>query len=105
VSELRAQGRGVFVNFTAAWCLTCQVNERAIFARTDIRDLFDRYGIAPLEADWTNEDPEIERALASFGRDGVPLYVFFPPRADLAPIVLPQVPTHENLENAFSGNG
>jgi thiol:disulfide interchange protein DsbD len=105
VSELREQGRGVFVNFTAAWCLTCQVNERAIFARADIRDLFDRYRVAPLEADWTNEDPEIERALASFGRDGIPLYVFYPARADLAPIVLPQVPTRENLENAFNGKG
>lgn len=103
VAELRATGRGVFVNFTAAWCLTCQVNEKAVFARSDIRELFDRYDIAALEADWTNENPEIERTLAAFGRDGVPLYVFYPARADLAPIVLPQVPTRENLENAFRG--
>jgi len=105
VSELRAQGRGVFVNFTAAWCLTCQVNERAIFARSDVRGLFERYAVTPLAADWTNEDAEIERTLASFGRDGVPLYVFYPAQADGEPIVLPQVPTHENLENAFSGKG
>lgn len=105
VSELRSEGRGVFVNFTAAWCLTCQVNERAIFARSDVRHLFERYAVTPLEADWTNEDPEISRALASFGRDGVPLYVFYPARADGEPTVLPQVPTHENLESAFRGQG
>jgi thiol:disulfide interchange protein/DsbC/DsbD-like thiol-disulfide interchange protein len=105
VAELRAEGRGVFVNFTAAWCLTCQVNEKAIFARSDIRELFRRYRVAALEADWTNEDSEIARTLAGFGRDGVPLYVFYPAREDLVPIVLPQVPTSEDLENAFSGKG
>jgi len=103
VASLRADGRGVFVNFTAAWCLTCQVNEKAVFARSDVRELFDRYGVTPLEADWTNENAEIQRTLATFGRDGVPLYVFYPAQTDLAPIVLPQVPTHENLENAFRG--
>jgi thiol:disulfide interchange protein len=105
VVELRAKGRGVFVNFTAAWCLTCQVNEKAIFARSDVRELFDRYGVTPLQADWTNENPEIERSLAAFGRDGVPLYVFYPAQQDHAPIVLPQVPTSEHLENAFRSNG
>jgi thiol:disulfide interchange protein len=103
VAMLRAEGRGVFVNFTAAWCLTCQVNEKAVFARSDVRELFGRYGVTPLEADWTNENAEIERTLAAFGRDGVPLYVFYPARLDLAPVVLPQVPTRENLENAFRG--
>jgi thiol:disulfide interchange protein len=105
VAELRANGRGVFVNFTAAWCLTCQVNEKAIFARSDVRELFDRYGVTPLEADWTNENPDIARRLAAFGRDGVPLYVFYPAQQDQAPIVLPQVPTREHLENAFRSNG
>jgi thiol:disulfide interchange protein len=103
VAELRAEGRGVFVNFTAAWCLTCQVNERAIFARSDVRELFDHYRVAALEADWTNENAEIAQTLAGFGRDGIPLYVFYPARGDLPPVVLPQVPSHENLENAFSG--
>jgi thiol:disulfide interchange protein DsbD len=105
VAELRESGRGVFVNFTAAWCLTCKVNEGAIFARADVRDLFARYDVTALEADWTNANPEITKTLASFGRDGVPLYVFYPGGLEGAPVLLPQVPTHKQLETAFSGRG
>jgi thiol:disulfide interchange protein len=103
VAELREQGRTVFVNFTAAWCLTCKVNERAIFARSDVRELFQRHDVVALEADWTNEDAEIQRTLASFGRDGVPLYVVYPPNDGREPSVLPQIPSFQDLETAFRG--
>jgi thiol:disulfide interchange protein DsbD len=105
VTELRANGHAVFVNFTAAWCLTCKVNEGAIFARADVRDVFSRHGVVALEADWTNADPDITRALAGFGRDGVPLYVFYPAGSEGAPVLLPQVPTKQTLETAFGGRG
>ncbi len=105
VDDLRSSGRGVFVNFTAAWCLSCKVNEGAIFARSDVRALFARYDVAPLEADWTNANSDITNTLASFGRDGVPLYVFYPAGLEGAPVLLPQVPTHQHLEAAFSGRG
>lgn len=105
VAELRSSGRAVFVNFTAAWCLTCKVNEGAIFARTDVRDVFRRHGVTALEADWTNADPDITRTLAGFGRDGVPLYVFYPAGLEGEPILLPQVPTKQTLETAFGGRG
>ena len=105
VAELRADGHGVFVNFTAAWCLTCKVNEGAIFARSDVRELFSRHRVVALEADWTSENPDITNTLASFGRDGVPLYVFYPAGLEGDPVLLPQVPTKQNLEAAFSGRG
>lgn len=105
VEDFRRGGHAVFVNFTAAWCLTCKVNERAVFARSDVRNLFARYDVAALEADWTNENPEIQSALASFGRDGVPLYVYYPADPAAPPIVLPQIPTYEDLENAFRDHG
>ena len=103
VDALRAEGRGVFVNFTAAWCLTCKVNEGAIFARSDVREVFERHRVVALEADWTNESADITNTLASFGRDGVPLYVFYPAGLERDPVLLPQVPTKQNLESAFSG--
>jgi len=102
VSELRSAGTPVFVNFTADWCLSCQVNERVVFASDGVRDLFRRYGVAALKADWTNEDERISRALADFGREGVPLYVLYPGRSGTAPHVLPQVPTHSALAEAFA---
>jgi len=105
VEALRADGHGVFVNFTAAWCLTCKVNERAIFARSDVREVFARHRVVALEADWTNENADITNALASFGRDGVPLYVFYPAGLDGDPVLLPQVPTRQHLEAVFSGRG
>lgn len=103
VAALRSAGTPVFVNFTAAWCLTCKVNERAIFARQDIRDLFAEHGVAALEADWTNEDPEIQQTLESYGRDGIPLYVYYPSDPTASPAFLPQVPSYGDFESAFGG--
>ena len=97
VQQLRVAGQPVFVDFTAAWCLSCQVNEQVVLASSVIEDAFAEHNVAGLKADWTRFDPAITSALESFGRSGVPLYVFYP--ADLArsPIVLPTILTKRGV--------
>jgi thiol:disulfide interchange protein len=96
-----AQGHTVFVDFTAAWCLTCKFNEATVLESSAVREAFQRRGIIKFRADWTNADPAITKILKQFGRPGVPLYVIYP--ADKAPIVLPELLTQniilEKLEN------
>ncbi len=77
LADLKAEGKPVFVNFTAAWCITCLMNERAVIATDDVRQALEDNGVAYLKADWTNRDPAITAALDSFGRSGVPLYVLY----------------------------
>jgi len=91
LAELRAQGTPVFVNFTAAWCITCLVNERVALHSPAVAEAFARKGVVYLEADWTRKSPEIAAVLQSFGRSGVPLYVVYGRTAVLAPRVLPQI--------------
>jgi len=102
-SEL-AQGRTVFVDFTAAWCLTCKFNEASVLESAAVKDAFDHYGIVKMKADWTNADPVITKSLKQFGRVGVPLYVLYPAGASNQPIVLPELLTQgivlERLETA-----
>ncbi len=93
LSELRAQHRPVFIDFTASWCLSCQVNERLILDRSDVKQRLRDSGAALLRADWTNQDPAITEELASLGRSGVPTYVLYPPDPNAAPHVLPEVLT------------
>lgn len=89
VEELRLEGRGVFVNFTAAWCITCKVNERGALQSERVAQAFADRNVAYLVGDWTNRDDAIAAELAEHGRAGVPLYLYFPP--DGAPVVLPQL--------------
>ena len=91
VAANRAAGRPVFLNFTAAWCITCLANERSTLGTERIQDFFGERSIEQVKADWTNADPAITAALESFGRNGVPLYVYYPPGG--APVLLPQVLT------------
>jgi thiol:disulfide interchange protein DsbD len=90
-SELQ-QGRTVFVDFTAAWCLTCKFNEANVLESQDVREAFQRHGIVKLKADWTNGDPAITKLLQQFGRPGVPLYVLYPAKNE-EPIVFPELLT------------
>jgi thiol:disulfide interchange protein DsbD len=92
LAALRAAGRPVFVNMTAAWCVTCLVNERVAIATEPVHAAFAAHDIAYLKGDWTRQDPAITEFLRDHGRDGVPLYVYFPP-GGAAPVVLPQILT------------
>jgi thiol:disulfide interchange protein len=92
LAALRAEGRPVFVNMTAAWCVTCLVNERVAIATAPVHAAFAAHDIAYLKGDWTRQDPAITDFLRDHGRDGVPLYVYFPPDG-AAPVVLPQILT------------
>jgi thiol:disulfide interchange protein len=100
-SELsRAVSSGmVFVNFTAAWCITCKVNDGFAIDTVATRDLFKQYSVTYMKADWTNEDPMITRALADYDRLGVPLYLLFP-QGGLRAEVLPQILTQNMLLEA-----
>ena len=85
------QGHTVFVDFTAAWCLTCKFNEMTVLESSAVRDAFQRHSIVKMKADWTNADPAITKILKQFGRPGVPLYVLYP--ADKSPVVFPELLT------------
>jgi len=103
VVELQASGRPVFIDFTAAWCLTCKVNERVVLEAEAIEEAFRRRDVVLLKADWTRQDPEITRALEAFGRTGVPLYVLYTGATDAPPIILPTILTKETLLEALEG--
>jgi thiol:disulfide interchange protein DsbD len=102
VAEHRAAGRPVFIDFTAAWCLTCKVNERVAFSSNEVHQLVKARNIAMLKADWTSKDPAITRALAGFGRSGVPLYVLYEADPAAQPRLLPEILSRGILLDAFS---
>ena len=81
----------MFIDFTAAWCLSCQVNKRVALTRPSVSKKFQEHGVVTLKADWTNRDPEITRALAEFGRSGVPLYVLYDRDPNREPVLLPEI--------------
>jgi thiol:disulfide interchange protein DsbD len=104
--RLRAEleeGHSVFVDFTAAWCLTCKFNEASVLESGVVREAFQHHAIVKLKADWTNGDPVITKLLQQFGRPGVPLYVLYPGKSE-EPIVFPELLTKsmllEKLETA-----
>ncbi len=88
---------------TAAWCVTCLVNERVAISSAPVRHAFAARRVAYLKGDWTRQDPAISNFLREYGRDGVPLYVYYPPH-DGKPVVLPQILTeNEVLEQLNPG--
>jgi thiol:disulfide interchange protein/DsbC/DsbD-like thiol-disulfide interchange protein len=102
LKELRDQGKPVFINFTAAWCISCLVNEKVALSQDAVIDAFTRGGITYLKGDWTNRDPEITRILAEFGRSGVPLYLYYPAGNAARPAILPQILTPEIVTQAVA---
>ena len=89
MSDLGTGGHPVFVDFTAAWCVTCQVNKRLVLNDPAVREAFDQRGVELVRADWTRRDPVITQALAALGRQGVPVYVLY--RPGKTPLVLPEI--------------
>jgi thiol:disulfide interchange protein len=101
VSRQLQSGRTVFIDFTAAWCLTCQVNERVTLSHPDVQAAFREKNIAFLVADWTRRDPTITAALQKYGREGVPTYVLLRPDGS-APQLLPEIITPSIVLEALS---
>lgn len=93
VMAVRMEGRPVFVDFTAAWCLTCQVNERVALGNSEVQQAFERKSVVMLKADWTNQDEAITQALRKLGRSGVPTYALYPADTKMQPRLLPEVLT------------
>jgi len=102
VDRLRAEGRPVFIDFTADWCLSCKANEAVAFSSQRVADRFRELGVVAMKADWTRGDPLITRALGRYGRDGVPLYVLYDGRVDSEPQLLPQLLTPDTVLEALA---
>lgn len=100
VQQKRSEGKPVFIDFTAAWCLSCQVNERVAFGSREVLDRFKKLGVVSIKADWTTRDASITKALAEFGRNSVPLYVLYGPGSE-RPIILPEIITPDIVLNAL----
>ena len=100
VAALRAEGRSVFVNFTADWCITCKVNEKVALDTDAVKSAFAAKNVTWLVGDWTNADPEISKVLERFSRPGVPLYLLYAPTGE--PEVLPQLLTPDTVIEAIN---
>jgi DsbC/DsbD-like thiol-disulfide interchange protein/cytochrome c biogenesis protein CcdA len=100
IAEARTEGRAVFIDFTAAWCITCQVNKKMVLDTSAADRLFSDNNVLRIRADWTRYDPEITAALAAFGRNSIPVYIYYPPDGSM-PKMLPQVLTIDMIRELF----
>jgi len=104
VADLRASGTPVFVNMTAAWCITCLANEQTTLNTERVQNALQQLGITYMKGDWTNQDPEISRVLDQFNRPSVPLYIFYPADPADEPVLLPQILTPSIVIETFNNN-
>ncbi|TCK74178.1 protein-disulfide reductase DsbD family protein [Acidipila rosea] len=102
LEKYRSEGHPVFVDFTAKWCLSCQVNERVVLDRPEVIKRLQSSGVALVRADWTRHDEAIGEALSQLGRSGVPAYAIYSGRPNAPPTVLPEVLTPAIIFDALS---
>ena len=100
MAELQAEGRPIFVDFTAAWCVSCKVNEIRVLKTKKTQELFVNTNTAFLVADWTNKNDEIAAELAKYGRAGVPLYLVYSNNS-VSPRILPQILSYDDIREAL----
>jgi thiol:disulfide interchange protein DsbD len=100
VASAREEAHPVFVDYTAAWCITCQVNKALVLNDQEVVDTFKKNKVITFRADWTSRDAAITESLTSFGRSGVPVYVFYPANQG-APVVLSEVLRKKEIFNLF----
>jgi thiol:disulfide interchange protein DsbD len=102
LASLRAANKPVFVDATAAWCITCLVNEDAVLSKDSVKSAFAARNVTYMVADWTNQNPEITALLKENGRSGVPMYLYYAPGA-ANPVILPQILTQAGVIAVIGG--
>jgi thiol:disulfide interchange protein len=102
VKSYLSKGQPVFLDFTASWCLSCKANERRVLESDATARLFKRYGVVPMKADWTKQDPVITKALEKLGRNSVPVYVVYDPEQPQNGELLPEILQFADIESAFA---
>ena len=100
VRAARKDGRPVFIDFTAAWCVTCQFNKKTTFADASLLKDFAQKNVLLLRADWTRYDPAITQALNNLGRNGLPVYAWYAPGQEV--LILSELPSVQEVQNALS---
>lgn len=101
IEKLRQDKRTIFIDFTATWCLTCQVNKKIALEHPKVIEMFKNQHIALVRADWTNADAQITQALARFGKNSIPLYVLYSSDSDKPVVILPEILTVPIVQQAL----